>query len=120
LNTPNAHYDVVEGRVLASSVDTTQLVAVGRSNAGVHLTLSPAAAIALAKILGSFAAMQKALLNTGLRISSTAPIVDSDLWTHIAIDLEAQKSLHAVRDTVGDLAVEVGVMKPTGLEAVQS
>ena len=111
MNKPNAHYDVVEARVLYSEIDTDQLVTVGRSNSGVHLTLSPCAAISLAKILVDHAQLMTSLANAGLQhAGSGRAAFDRDLWTHVAVDLEAQKSLHAVSSELEDLAVSVGYL----------
>lgn len=110
-STPNAHYDVVESRILCSEHDTSQMVTVGRSNAGVHLTLTPDAAIALATILTAHITLLKSLMKAKYLLETpNAVSIDLDLWTHTVVDLEAQKALHAVRDTIEDLAVSVGVL----------
>jgi hypothetical protein len=93
-------YEVIESRPLDSTVDPDQIAIVGRTNEGITLLLSPAAAGVAAQLLIRYEALVAAARKGDILVDERAGVditsvegYDSDLWAHIAIDLLSARAM---------------------------
>lgn len=90
---------IAEHRTETSRRHDGQVAAIGYSDHGIHLTLSPAAASALVAVLLAYDASTG--LNNAHRLEAEA--YDSDFWNNVAVDLLAAKAFteaHSAQDIV--------------------
>lgn len=82
-------YQVVESQLQASREHVDQVAVVGRSNDGVHVVMTPAAAEALAKIL-----VQHYTAHQHKQLPELDDF-DASFWTHLSVDILVAKA-HAL------------------------
>lgn len=108
-----ADYRVIEAQLQASRANISQAGVVGRSDDGIHLVLTPAAAEVLAKILNSHDAHWVHTTD-----NEHPPVVhpiedyDRDLWLHLSIDLLAARAMALSADALGQAVVYATRVRP--------